>query len=72
MLSDFLMLEEFFGKRAGAQFFEDVSRHYDAASLKKALLSGDVVWRRITCGPDSGRLLLWLSQQGRKKARHIH
>lgn len=71
MLSDFLMLEEFFGRRAGALFIEDAARHYSEMSVKKAMLAGDVVGRRIVCGPDRGRLLLWLSHEGRKKARHI-
>jgi len=72
MLSDLLSLEEFFGKSDSALFMDDLSHHYELRQLQKCLLSGELVSKRVHCGPDQGRVLIWLSQAGRKKARNIY
>ncbi len=69
LLSDLLLLEEFYGPRAAALFVDDLSRHHGADSLRRALRAGDLQSLHIRCGPDRGRVMLWLSCEGRKKAR---
>ena len=68
MLSDFLLMESYFERSETAQFFEDLSKRYGEGSVAKAVAAGDLIRRRIICGPDCGRWLFWLSDQGRAKA----
>ena len=69
LLSDFYMLELYFEQPETAQFYEDLSRRYGAQALKKAVMAGYLVGKQLTCGPDCGRKLLWLSDKGRQKAQ---
>lgn len=67
MLSDFIMLEAYYGPPA-AVFFEDLSRRYGAATIHGALGAGDLVARPVFLGPDKGRWIVGLSGRGRLKA----
>lgn len=71
MLHDLYLLETFYGTRAGALFFADISRHYGGDLVSQALQSGDVTAKRIYVGPDCGRRIVYLTDQGRHKASHI-
>lgn len=68
MLSDLLMLEAYYGSPGAAQFFEDLSRRYGPAIVRKALEAGEITGRRIHCGPDCGRQMFWLTDKGRAQA----
>jgi hypothetical protein len=68
MLSDFLTLEAYFGSTESALYFEDLSRRYSFAQIWRAVRAGDLVCCAPKIGPDQGRLLTWLSEQGRQKA----
>lgn len=69
MLSDFLILEEFFDQSSAVQFFEDLSKRYGPEAVIKAIAKGELCFKKILCGPDRGRHLVWLSQTGRFKAQ---
>lgn len=68
MLQDFLTLESFYGLGGGALFLDEVTRRYGAESVRLALESGDLLQRMICVGPDCGRCLCWLSEEGRRRA----
>jgi len=68
MLSDFLALELYFEQPETIQFFEDLSKRYGTAPLKKALRAGYLMHCTIKCGKNSGKIALWLSEKGRQKA----
>lgn len=68
MLSDLLILELYYDHPACAQFFEDVARKYGTEAVRKALRAGDIVARPVVVGPDSGRILLGLTDKGRQSA----
>lgn len=68
MLSDFLTLEAYFGSSESALYFEDLSKRYDSLRIWNAVREGDLICRRIGFGPHQGRILTWLSDQGRAKA----
>lgn len=68
MLSDFLALELYYEQPETIQFFEDLSKRYGTAPLKKAIAAGHLVHRTIKCGPNSGKIAFWLSEKGRQKA----
>jgi hypothetical protein len=68
MLSDLLILEIYYGHPSCAQFFEDMARKYGVAAVRKALREGEIVARPVVVGPDSGRLLLGLTDKGRQAA----
>ena len=69
MLSDFLTLELYFGSEASALYFEELAHKYGPKRVLEALSAGDVHSRRLLLGPDAGRFIYWLSEQGRGKAR---
>lgn len=69
MLSDLLQLEEYYGHPSCAAFFEDLSKRYGENALKKALMAGDICVKRLSCMNQHKRALIWLSPQGREKAR---
>ena len=69
MLSDFLTLELYFGSEASALYFEELSRKYSPQRILDALHAGDVHCRRLVLGPEAGRSIYWLTEQGRRKAR---
>ena len=68
MLSDFLLLESYYGPQHAALFFEDLNQRYDRTDIFRGEHAGDLVKRRVLCGANAGRDLYWLSEQGRKKA----
>lgn len=68
MLSDLLILEIYYGHPSCAQFFEDMARKYGIETIKKALRAGEITARPVVVGPDSGRLLLGLTDKGRQAA----
>jgi hypothetical protein len=68
MLSDFLTLEAYFGSPESALYFEDLSKRYGPVRIWQAVKEGDLICRTPKIGPDQGRLMAWLSDQGRKKA----
>lgn len=68
MLSDLLILESYYGHPACAQFFDDVTRQYGTRAVRQALRDGDIAARPVLVGPDSGRLLVELTEKGREAA----
>ena len=68
MLSDFLMLEAFYGPPAAGLFLEDLSLRYGIPAVKKALRAGEIIARPVLCGPDCGRWLMGLTDKGRAAA----
>lgn len=71
MLSDFLTLEAYFGSFESALYFEDLSKRYGLERVMEAVRAGDVICAAPHIGPDQGRILTWLSPQGRAKALQI-
>jgi hypothetical protein len=69
MLSDFLTLELYFGSDGAALYFEDLAGRYSPARIHEALAQGDLHIRLLHIGPETGRRILWLSEQGRRKAQ---
>ena len=69
MLSDFLTLELYFGSQNSALYFEDLAQKYGTEQLKNAVNSGDIQCRSLCFGSDCGRVMAWLSEQGRHKAQ---
>jgi hypothetical protein len=68
MLSDLLILELYYDHPACAFFFEDMTRQYGVETVRKALRAGNIIARPIVVGPDSGRILLGLTDKGRQAA----
>ncbi len=65
MLSDFLTLEVYFGSEHAAQYFEDLVRRYGPKRVEKAIKSGDLQCSKTCMG---GKLVTWMTAQGRDKA----
>lgn len=65
MLSDFLTLEIYFGSEHAAQYFEDLVKRYGPKKITKAVESGDLQCSKTCIG---GKLVIWLTSQGRDKA----
>jgi len=70
MLNDLYSLESFYGAQAAALFFSDLARRYGTDFVTGALQSGDLTVRQVYVGPDSGRRLIYLTDQGRGKVMH--
>lgn len=68
MLNDFLSIERLFGEEGAALYVEEVLKKYGANPLNDALKKGHIVTRTINIGPDTGRTLCWLSEEGRVTA----
>lgn len=68
MLSDFLMLEVYFGHQNSALYFEDLVKRYGKKPIERAIESGDLKTRTLYFGSDKGKTLAWLTEQGRSKA----
>lgn len=68
MLSDLYVLETFYGAPESAQFFTDLAKRYGLDSLENCLKNGDVEGRPVNIGPDKGKNLIVLTEQGRQKA----
>ncbi len=68
MLSDFLMLEVYFGGADSAQELEKAYRNYGCKVVQKALKLGDLRLG-MTSSRFGGKALCWLSETGREKAR---
>lgn len=66
MLHDLLSLEHIFGKGHSAMFIEEILARYDLKDVSHALSSGYLMRRTICLGPDCGRCLCWLSEEGRR------
>jgi len=71
MLSDFLTLEVYFGSHNAALYFEDLVKRYGRSRAEQAIRDGDLKCHPLCLGADhnQGRLLIWLSEQGRSKAQ---
>ena len=65
MLYDFMMLETYYGPSDAALYLEELSLRYGIPAIQKALAAGDLVAKRILCGPNRHRTLFWLSEKGR-------
>ena len=68
MLSDLLILEAYYGHPSCAMFFEELSCKYGVDAIRRALEAGDITARPVVVGPDSGRLLVGLTDKGRQTA----
>lgn len=69
MLSDFLVLEMYYETPNTAQFFEDISDKYGMSAVDEAMRAGHITGHALQCGPDSGRWLFWLTDEGRRTAK---
>ncbi len=71
MLSDFLTLEVYFGSDNAALYFEDLVKNYGRKRARQAIRDGDLKYRLLCsdASKTSPRILTWLSEQGRNKAR---
>lgn len=68
MLEDFLSLETVFGRGQAALFFDELVGVYGGEKLAQALEQGYLLHRKICIGPDCGRSLCYLSEEGRRAA----
>lgn len=68
MLSDLLILEHYYGHPSCALFFEELARKYGVEAIRKALKAGHITARAVVVGPDAGRLLVGLTDLGRRRA----
>lgn len=68
MLDDLLSLEHVFGRGHGALFMEDLLRQYNEDEVINAFEQGLVERRMVCIGPDCGRCLCYLSDEGRRMA----
>lgn len=68
MLSDLLSLEHLFGQENAALNIEDLLNRYGSDSVGDAIERGDIIRHRVCIGPDCGRDVCWLSENGRCKA----
>lgn len=71
MLSDLYILEHYYESPHAALFFEDLSRRYGGGAVEAALKAGHIAQRLITHGPQRGRMLLWLTEKGRREAGNM-
>lgn len=69
MLSDFLLLENYFGEPDSVQAIEDVVKHYGIENVREAVRSGHLSIRTVFLAPGRGRTLCRLSETGRKVAQ---
>ena len=65
MLSDLLSLESMFGRKGATLFLDEAITRYGEQNIKNALNQGHLENRTVYLGPDSGRTLCWLSEEGR-------
>ncbi|HRQ60245.1 MAG TPA: hypothetical protein PLO23_01825 [Alphaproteobacteria bacterium] len=68
MLHDFFLIEAYFGRPEAAMAQEDMIRRYGYGAVKTAVEKGYLCSREIFCGPLRGRILHWLSEDGRQMA----
>lgn len=66
MLNDLFMIELYFGTPESAMAQEDMIRRYGYAPVCRALEKGYLYRREIFCGPLRGKILCWLSEEGRR------
>lgn len=65
MITDFQMLEDYFGRTHAVQTYEDIARYYGGEAIQRAISAGYIAGKTILCGPDRGRCILWLTEKGR-------
>lgn len=65
MLSDFLLLEEYFEGPETARFYEELYQTYGPAALQRAVMAGYLKLFSIKCGAEKGRLVARLTRAGR-------
>lgn len=68
MLHDFFLIEAYFGAPEAAMAQEDMIRRYGPQTVRNALEKGYLCSREIFCGPLRGKVLHWLSDEGRRAA----
>ena len=68
MLSDLLILEHYYGHPSCAVFFEELAGKYGVETIRRALKAGHITARTVMVGPDAGRLLVGLTDPGRRRA----
>ena len=71
MLRDFYMLEDLFGADSAGVYLDEVLEHYAEEELRMAFETGYLQGRVICIGPDCGRVLCWLSHDGRDYVDHL-
>ncbi|MCD8498027.1 MAG: hypothetical protein LRZ85_08110 [Alphaproteobacteria bacterium] len=72
MLNDFFMIEAYFGSPESAMLQEDMIRRYGYEPVAKALESGYLHSREIFMGPMRGKILCWLSDEGRQNMGAVY
>lgn len=68
MLEDLLMVDNYFEPHARAFYEADLVERYGQNSIMKAVRNGDLEHRWLPCGQGRRRCVVWLSEQGRKRA----
>lgn len=71
MLADLMLLEIYYGSGSAALYFEELSRRYGVQPVRRALKAGEIITRKVLLGPDCGRLLVSLTEKGRKAAAQL-
>lgn len=71
MLSDFLILELYYGETAALRPLNELLDHYNSAHIEAAITQGDLQCYKPVMGPDRGTLYYRLSAQGRAKAERM-
>lgn len=68
MLKELYLLESFYGQAGYTAFLSDLSNKFGLTKVKTALERGDMLAKPVHVGPDQGRYLISLTEQGRNKA----
>ena len=71
MLNDFLLLEMYFDQTQSAQYIEDVIRKYGRDPVRAAIRKGHLKLRTLMFGPEKGKTVCYLSEQGRNLAARL-
>lgn len=68
MLNDLFMIELYFGTPESAQAQEEMIRRYGYEAFRSAVDKGYLHQREMFMGPLRGKILCWLSENGRRQA----
>lgn len=68
MLEDLYILEQFYGRTQAAMFMESAIERYGAQALREAMDHHHIERRMVCIGPDCGKCLCYLTEEGRRIA----
>jgi hypothetical protein len=69
MIQDFLALENMYEQNEATLYMDEVLQNYDTKEFTSAVTHGFLETRTVCIGPNCGRVLCWLTEKGRCKAR---